>query len=780
MPERLLVVANRLPLTVRRVGGRWRAEVSSGGLVAALAPVVEGMDGRWIGWPGEAPAVDAAGRAEVLREMERERGMVSVDLPSSVSRGFYEGFSNNALWPLLHGLPSRVTHDPSSFEAYRAANERFAETVVDRMLPEDLVWVQDYQLLLVPEAIRARRRDARIGLFLHVPFPPAETFRILPQREALLRGMLAADSIGFQTHEHLGAFRRTLLTVLGIESRMDRVEVDGRTVHLAARPIGIAPETWEQLTTTDRGVTARIAELRSRLVDRQMVIAVDRLDYTKGIPERLRAFRRLFERHPERRGRLTLVQVAVPSREGVPRYAQLRREVNELVGEINGELGTADWTPVVYLRRSVPRSELAALYAAADVAWVGSLRDGMNLVAKEYIASQSVRNGVLLLSEFAGAAGEMGEAVRINPYDELGCADALIRALDMPEAERVERETALLARVRANSALAWAERSVADLRTAVEERVAHPALVPSPSVDVLAARLRAAPRRVCYLDYDGTLVPIAPRPADAAPPRAVVDLLEALGRSPGTTVALLSGRSRRDLERWFGSTEHVWLAAEHGAQVRPVGSREWLPLHAGASGDWKQRVRPLLEHFAGRAPGSLIEDKDFALAWHYRLVEPEFGEWLANELAAALDQQVAGTDLAVLRGRKVVEVRFAWATKGEVAAWLRASLEPGALELAVGDDRTDEELFRALGDEAMTIRVGPGPTRAAYRLGGPADVLELLRMTVAPAAPLAIPRAVAAPAPPGAARTAAGRGNGHNGTPRRAVPEAPVEEPTPG
>jgi trehalose 6-phosphate synthase/phosphatase len=726
VPERLVVVSNRLPVTMRRSAGRWIAELSGGGLVAALGPVVEREGGLWIGWPGAAQGGTDDDRADILRAWERDHAMASVDLPAAISRAFYEGYSNTTLWPLLHGFPSHVSFDPGTFAAYRDANERFADAVVDRLQPDDLVWVQDYQLMLLPALLRERRPEARIAFFLHVPFPAADTFRILPQRETLLRGLLGADVIAFQTHEHLGAFRRTLLAVLGVESRLDRLEIDGRPVVLAARPIGIEPDAWHHLVTADRRVVARINELRARHAGRHLVIAVDRLDYTKGIPERLRALGHLFRTRPEWRNRITLVQVAVPSREGVPRYAALRREVNELVGELNGELGTADWTPVIYLRRSVPRSEVAALYAAADVAWVGSLRDGMNLVAKEYIACQGDGAGVLLLSEFAGAAGELGEAIRVNPYDGPGSADALVRALEMPVEERRDRQAALLRRVHQTTALAWARRSVADLRQAADERVRNPGTSSAPRVDDLRRRFADAAVRNCYLDYDGTLVPLAPRPSDAVPGPGVVEVVEALAAGAGTTVAVLSGRSRADLERWFGRLDRVWLAAEHGALVRAPGSTDWLPLHQGSDTSWMADIRPILEGFAERVPGSMIEDKELALAWHFRLAEPESGEWFANELATTLEDRVAGTDLSILRGSKVVEVRFAWANKGDVAAYIRAAGVPPDLELAVGDDRTDEDLFARLSEDALTIRVGAGPTRARHRVTGPGAVVALL------------------------------------------------------
>jgi len=724
--DRLLIVSNRLPLTTRRAGTEWYADLSSGGLVAALTPVMERAKGLWIGWPGDAPTGDTDGREALLRSWEKQHRFVAVDLPPNITRAFYEGYSNNTIWPLLHGFPTLVSFDRETWHAYRTANERFAATVLERTKPGDLVWIHDYQLMLVPSLLRAARPDIRIGFFLHVPFPPAEVFRILPQREEVLNGLLGSDLIGFQTHEHLGAFRRTLLQVLGTESRMDRVEVNGRVVSLEAHPIGIVTDEWEHLVTTDKAVAKRVADLRERHSGRQLVLAVDRLDYTKGIPERLRAFRHFLLTRPEWRGRVTMIQVAVPSRERIPRYVELRREVSELVGELNGELGTATWNPVIYLRRSVSRSELAALYTAADIAWVASLRDGMNLVAKEFVACQQERAGVLLLSEFAGAAGEMGEAIRVNPYDEQGSAEALERALMMPEDERHERQHALLARVRRSNAITWAEGFVAELKAAVTDRNVASGPVGEPKLVALRRAFRSAKRRVCYLDYDGTLVPLAARPADAVPSQAVSEIVGSLAKKRGTTVVIVSGRPAVDLERWFGHLPSVWLAAEHGALLREPGSTEWQSLRPGAGTDWKDRVRPVLEHFAARAPGSTVEEKDYALAWHYRLVEPEFGTWLSNELGVTLDQQLAGTELAVLRGSKVIEIRYAWANKGEVVSHVRSIGDPPEFELAIGDDRTDEDMFDRLPPEAWTIHVGTGQTRARYAVPGPPAALALI------------------------------------------------------
>ncbi|MGD8682856.1 MAG: bifunctional alpha,alpha-trehalose-phosphate synthase (UDP-forming)/trehalose-phosphatase [Chloroflexota bacterium] len=726
--QRLLVVSNRLPLTAKRISGRWRGERSSGGLVAAMAPLMAQTHGLWLGWPGDALPGDREGRERLMGEWEQEHGYVAVDIPAKISRSFYEGYANDTLWPLLHGFPTRVVFAPESWHAYRDANQRFADAVLAHLRPDDLIWAHDYQLLLVPQMIREREPDTRIGFFLHIPFPSSEVFRILPEREELLRGMLGADALAFQTHGHLHNFRRSLLQVLGLESQMESVQVDGRTVRLSAQPIGISSDEWKTLISQDRKVAKRRAELIARHQGRKLMISVDRLDYTKGIPERLRAFRRLLRSSPSWRGKVTLVQVAVPSRERVPAYAELRRDVSELVGEVNGDFGTPEWQPVVYLRRSVNKPELAALYSAADVAWVGPLRDGMNLVAKEYVACQHEGDGVLVLSEFAGAAQELGEALRINPYDEVGTAETIERALEMPADERAERMAALHERVHRNDAVVWAERFMADLRaatTASQQKLRRSR--PAPDLQAMRAAFAKAERRLLLLDYDGTLVDIKPRPQDAAPPARLLALLRDLAALPDTTVAIVSGRSQADIERWMGEIPGLGLAVEHGALLREPGSEQWEMLRGGMDLSWQDTVGPLLEQFADSAPGSLVERKDYALAWHYRLVDAEFGAWLAAELVSNLENLLAGTELAVIHGNKVVEVRYAWANKGEVAAHLAAGFKRKSFVLAIGDDRTDEDLFASMPRSAWTIRVGAGSTAARFRLSGPSEVRGILR-----------------------------------------------------
>jgi trehalose 6-phosphate synthase/phosphatase len=351
----------------------------------------------------------------------------------------------------------------------------------------------------------------------------------------------------------------------------------------------------------------------------------------------------------------------------------------------------------------------------------------MNLVAKEYVACQKDADGVLVVSEFAGAAPEMGEAFLVNPYDEERVAAVVERALKLPEEERRQRMARLYRRVVRNDVFAWGDRFLEVLDEAVRERTESKEItLQDLPVDDLLHALRVSRSRLILVDYDGTLVPFADRPEEAVPPPPVLDILRRLAEAPGTTAVLVSGRARKDLEHWFGSIPDLWLVAEHGACVRPPDSREWDLLRRGASSDWKVRVWPVLEHYVDRTPGSFIEEKEFALVWHYRLAEPEFGDWLANELAATLDEMLAQTELHAIRGQKNVEVRFAWANKASIVDRLEALRPDADFRLAIGDDRTDEDLFARLLGEAWTVRVGGGPSSARYALNGPPEVRAVL------------------------------------------------------
>jgi len=712
---RIIVVSNRLPLTLKRTGQGWDTTRSSGGLASAMNPLLGKTGGEWVGWAGDSGAEDRQKRQAIISEWARTDQSFAVDLPQDVAAGFYEGYANQTLWPVFHNFPSQLKFDARHWESYVEANRIFCEAVVNRYRPNDLIWVHDYHLMLLPQMLRERLRDAAVGFFLHIPFPSSEVFSVLPRREELLEGLLGADLLAFQTHTHLQQFRAALLRVLGMESKIADVALGSRPVRLEALPIGIAPEEYAGLLNSDATTARQYAEWAQRYRGRKVLLAVDRLDYTKGVPERLRAYAHLLRTAPELRERVVLIQIAVPTRERIDTYQELRTEVNRLVGEINGQLGTPGWIPVVYINRSIERSELVALYKLADVVWVGSLRDGMNLVAKEYVACKPRGDGVLVLSEFAGAAAEMGEALLINPYDEERTAATVNRAIAMDAQERKLRMMALHHRVVRNDVFHWGKRFLASLEDAVSNRGRYIDTQPKKLQpgEIRDAYVRAD-RRLLVLDYDGTLVPFAKWPQQAVPPQGLRDLLTTLASDPKNRVALVSGRSAENLDRWFGAIPELCLVAEHGAELKRPSISTWESLRPQTRADWKPTVMPILEHFVDRTPGSFVEEKKTALVWHYRMADPEFGEWLANELVSMLEAMLAETELRAFRGEKIVEVKPVWANKGEaIERLLRDFLAPDFI-LAAGDDRTDEDLFDRAPNGAWTVHIGPAPTRASF------------------------------------------------------------------
>ncbi|WNG44558.1 bifunctional alpha,alpha-trehalose-phosphate synthase (UDP-forming)/trehalose-phosphatase [Archangium minus] len=716
--SRLLLVSNRLPVTVKADKDGVSVVRSAGGLATGLRGPHERSGGLWIGWPGDVSRLTPQQRASVEAQLAELRCVPLYLSASEVSR-FYEGYSNRTLWPLCHYLIDRIPEQERDWDVYRKVNERFADLVARHYQPGDTIWVHDYQLMLVPAFLRARLPQARIGFFFHIPFPSSEIFRTLPHRADLVRGLLGADLIGFHTITYVRHFSSTLMRLLGLETVVDRVAYDGREVRLGAFPMGIDAQAFENLAK-EPAVLEEVRTHREKSSELRLLLGVDRLDYTKGIPRRLLAVQRLLEREPTWRGRLRFVQVAVPSRTAVADYAAYRDKVDELVGRINGLYGSVHNVPVHYLYRSFNERQLTALYRAADVMFVTPIRDGMNLVAKEFCAARPDEDGVLVLSEFAGAADEMGDAVMVNPYDVEGMADALEAALEMPEEERRTRMRNLRARVKEYDVHWW-------VRSFLDELQATP--TPPPRVEPAGAeealaQLREAQCLLLLIDYDGTLVPFAPKPELASPDAELLDLLQRLASRRDTRVHIVSGRPRETLEAWFGGLP-LGLHAEHGLWSRPAPGAPWTS-QEGVTTDWKNLVRPVLEAFAARVPGAFVEEKSGSLAWHYRQVDPVFGARQARELRLHLGEVFAHGPLEVLPGDKVVEVRARGVNKGRVVALVTQDMSPGTRVVAIGDDRTDEDLFAALPEGSLAIHAGGKDTRARYRVKGPPEVRRLL------------------------------------------------------
>jgi trehalose 6-phosphate synthase/phosphatase len=723
--SRLIIVSNRLPVTVRAEKGQVSVVRSSGGLATALRGPHERLDALWIGWPGDVARLSPEQRGALDAELEGMK-TIPVHLGAAEVHRYYDGFSNGVLWPLFHYLIDKVNLDArADWDAYRAVNERFASAVAEHARPGDRIWIHDYQLMLLPELIRRRLPDARIGFFLHIPFPAAEVFRILPWREQILRGLLGADLLGFHTAAYRQHFVYAAARVLGIEPDVDAIEHQDRRTELGVHPISVDAEEIHRLSA-EPSVQAEAQRMRDEARGRKIVLGIDRLDYTKGIRRRLIAFEHFLEREPAMRSAIRFIQLGVPTRERVDAYADFRKLVHETVGRINGHYGSVDALPIHYLHRSLTLEQVVALYLAADVMLVTPLRDGMNLVAKEYVAARRDEGGVLVLSEFAGAAAELSEAIHVNPYDIDALASAIRQAVAMPPEEQRLRMRALRKRVFEHDVHRWAHDFLGNLARCVQPAPSASERPPpsAPSEGVLD-RLRAAPSLSLALDYDGTLVPLAPTPDLAAPDPDLLSLLRALGERPRTQVHVVSGRTRESLERWLGALP-ISLHAEHGFWSRERGTAAWTPL-LPAPAEWKGEVRRLLQALTERTAGSFIEEKTVMLAWHYRPSDPELAALRSRELRSALATLLKEWDLELLTGSKVLEVRPRGLHKGRVVPRILSAAPPGGVVVAIGDDRTDEDLFAALPATAVSLRVGGGLSRAAHRLEDPGAVRAFLR-----------------------------------------------------
>jgi trehalose 6-phosphate synthase/phosphatase len=539
--------------------------------------------------------------------------------------------------------------------------------------------------------------------------------------------MLGADLVGFHTPAYLRHFASSLTQILGLTIDIDRVQLADREVRLGVFPMGIDAETFTTLAQ-DPEVQAEAQNLRGDGT-LKLLVGVDRLDYTKGIPRRLLAYERMLQTHPELRERVRLVQVAVPSRTGVEAYQEFRSLVDGLVGRINGDFGTPRWVPVHYIYRGLSEHELVALYRAADVMLVTPLRDGMNLVAKEFVASRIDGDGVLVLSEFAGASWELPEAVQVNPYDVEATAESYYRALTMGAEERRSRLVPLRTRVETYDVHRWAATFLEQLETITHRPPSRRAPAGAGAArQALTARLRDSEDLLALLDYDGTLVPYTATPELARPDPALLELLGALAARPRTEVHVVSGRARETLEHWLGALP-IALHAEHGFWSRGLDGSQWTPSgEIGAA--WREPALAILRDITARTPGSLIEIKSVALAWHYRMADQESGARRANELRLHLSQLLSNQPVEILAGHKVVEIRPYGIHKGRIVPPLPPERLASITVFAIGDDRTDEDLFAALPPDAITVKVGPGATQARFRIDGVPAARALLQSLV--------------------------------------------------
>jgi len=645
-----------------------------------------------------------------------------VMLSANDVRDYYQGFSNKTVWPLFHYFPLPTSYEDRYWEAFVRVNEAFSHVVAQHAQPGDRIWIHDYQLMLLPGLVRKKCPDVSIGFFLHIPFPSFELFRLLPWREEILQGIMGADLVGFHTYDYVRHFVSSVSRILGAEHSMGSLALGDRSVQVDAFPMGIDYARFAEAAQTPE-VQKKVAAFRMGVEERKIILSVDQLDYTKGIAERIEAFDWFLTQYPQYKEEITLIQVAVPSGSNADDYAELRGRVENLVGRVNGAHGTLGWVPISYLYRSLSFEELVALYSTAQIALVTPLRDGMNLVAKEFIACKANGQGVLILSEMAGSASELGEALIVNANSKASTVEALKQAVEMPVQEQIERNGAMQERLRRYTVTRWAHDFMQGLSEAChkQERL-HACMLSNKARDALIHDFCRSDLRLLLLDYDGTLVDFVDKPDKAAPDQALLSLLARLAADARNRVVVVSGRDRHALDQWLGQLP-LDLIAEHGAWTRECKGT-WQAVDA-VHEDWKDTIRPILELYTDRTPGSRIEEKDFSLVWHFRRADSDLAYMRTQELRNAILNLAANQDIGVFEGSRILEIRHLSVSKARATElWLNK--KNWDFILAVGDDHTDEDMFSVLPESAYSLKVRRGLSKARFNIDSVQSLRELL------------------------------------------------------
>lgn len=727
---RLLIVSNRLPFTVEKTGDEITVRQSSGGLVSAIISFFEKGNAERSSY-SEKVWVGSIDTSEEDWKKVQETGAIksefeigAVFIEKKVYDHYYNGFSNSTLWPLFHYFPSLVEYQKEYFDAYVTANNIFADRILSIYQPGDVIWVHDYQLMLVPHLVREKLPDATIGFFLHIPFPSYELFRLLPTglKRELLKGILGADLIGFHTHDYVQHFIQSAKMILQVENTFNNIQYNNRIIKADLFPIGIDYQKFRNMIRNEM-VEKIIKSLETKFLNQKIIFSVDRLDYTKGLNHRLRGFEEFLARNPDWIENVVFILNIIPSRDVIPAYVDRKKEIEEMVSTINGKYSSLHWQPIIYRYNHLAFDELCSLYQTADVALITPLRDGMNLVAKEYIAS-CVDKGVLILSEFTGAASELNEAIQVNPTDTEEVANAIATALDMPLTDQRSRLLYMQQRIADYNVVNWLNDFLNVLNeTKKEQHKQKVNLLTDETVGKIVEQYWASQKRCILLDYDGTLSPYQKIPSMATPGKDLLQLLEGLSNTKANEVVVISGRDADTLDKWLGHLP-LTLVAEHGACIK-YKNENWQQ-QVSITPEWKEQIRPLLELFVTRCAGSFIEEKSNTLVWHYRNTHPDLGFNRSRELRNSLLQLTGNTNLQVIDGNKVLEVRQVGIDKGVTALKIIKHYTPDFI-LTIGDDTTDEDMFKVLRETAHTIKVGSGNTAARYTIMKQTDVLPLLQ-----------------------------------------------------
>jgi trehalose 6-phosphate synthase/phosphatase len=725
--SRLIIVSHRLPFSGAFVNDELILKPSMGGLVSGLLPLLNEQT-VWVGSDGITQKLTKAQR-NLVQDAFQERGCTTVRLPQRAHHAFYNDISNGIFWPLYHNQTGRLPLTMPHWSDYQLINRLFAERLAEIVKPGDTVWIHDYHLQLLPKMLREKDLGISIAFFLHIPFPPAEIFRMLPIRDEILEGILGADTIGFHTDSYVRHFQQAAQSICSYPKVAGGLLVDGRRVEIVASPLGVDGRRWENLATCQkRGILVdAIDKMREDNPELRILFSVDRLDYTKGLPRKLLALERLLEKFPDLRGKITLIQIAPGSRDNLSAYSRYKLQVEQMIGSINGKFGFPGYQPIHYYAAPFSAEELGQAYRKINVMLVSPLMDGMNLVAKEFIASRPDHDGVLVLSEFAGATHELPEALLINPYDVDETAQTMLKALTMPQPERQQRMQKLRERVMKFDAREWVQQFFNHMKSPLPAQTRELDKTYVQNAGMLEIIATVERPLTLFIDYDGTLFPIVRRPDLAAPDSSLIMLLSKLSRTPGVEVHIVSGRRFDELFHWFNRLP-LHIHGEHGGiSFDPVSRRRSFLIEPKKESPIMQRVQEIFHHYKSLNKGVLIEKKAFSTVLHYRMAEVGAMERHLQSLTQEIMALEGADELDVLAGKKNIEVRIKGISKAQVVERRLAQNEQRAY-IAIGDDRTDEEMFAALKGRGLTISVGDAISDAHYNLRDSSAVREFLRL----------------------------------------------------
>ncbi|KAK7187373.1 hypothetical protein DPSP01_002500 [Paraphaeosphaeria sporulosa] len=696
-------------------------------------------------------------RNRLEKQLERDHGgkIVPVWLPDEVDekndevvlkdQGRWRTYAEHELYTLCHykqNEPADGRAARKSWADYYRMNKLYADRILELYNPGDIVIVHDFYLFLLPSLLRQRLPNIYVGFFLHVPFPSSEFYRCLSRRKEILEGVLGANMIGFQSYSYSRHFSSCCTRILGFDSSSAGVDAYGAHVAVDVFPIGINAASTQKQAFEDPVIEEKIKAIKDMYPDKKIIIGRDRLDAARGVLQKLQAFELFLERYPEWRGKVVLVQVTSPSSIHADKKAnddeKMMNKLSDLVARINGVYGSLSFTPVRHFPQYLEREEYFALLRLADVGLITSVRDGMNTTSLEYIISQKDNCGPLILSEFSGTAGSLSGAIHINPFDFSGVAEAINNALTMPLEQRKQDYQKLYKHVVSNNVQAWCNNFLKRLMTnlsSFDQSFATPALDRAK----LLQQYRNSKKRLFMFDYDGTLTPIVKDPGQAIPSDRVTRTLKTLAADPANSVWIISGRDQAFLDEWMGHITELGLSAEHGSFMRHPATNDWENLTETTDMSWRSEAAEVFQHYADKTPGSFVETKKIALTWHYRLADPEWGAFQARECQKHLENTIGKKyDVEVMTGKANLEVRPRFVNKGEIAKRLveEYGAEPPEFVLCLGDDFTDEDMFRSLRqselpeDHVFSVTVGASSkqTLASWHLLEPSDVISCISL----------------------------------------------------